>query len=789
MRGDFASIRLRRAFLFRSVPDGRNARRLLSFLPRGIRPLAPFAAAAVLVFASLTVSQPALADWTLYVDWDGPGSVTVASSDGGSFDCSAANCTATYPDAIGVTLTPHATAAFLTWDTAGPCIGGTGVCHLSHSNGPLARATAIFQYKLRLNFFPFQGSVQITASDSDPLSAKCSFSGCTYMYLGGTTLTLTALPHSNDAFTGWDGACSGTASTCDIVMSTDQTVGASFTTLTYPLQVNILGDGNPGTITSFPSGISCPPTCNASFDNGQSVTLSASANTGYTFGAWGDPPCSGSGLCIVAMNSSQSVDGLFEVKTTTKVTTKPATAKPGQAVKFTAMVKPVPAIGVNLPGSVTFKEGAKTLGRANLSSGSASLSLSNLAIGSHSISAQYSSGSIFYVNSSGAGTVKITPVFKSEARVNTFTKSAQQFPAVARLKGGYMVVWASNTQDGNGYGIYGQRYTVKDAKVGGELHISTATKGNQSMPKVAGLTAGGFVVVWQSDKQDGNTSGIYAQAFTAAGARSGSEFKVNTTSAGAQTQPAIVALTGGGFVVAWTSAGQDGRGLGVYAQLYDAHAKAIGKEFKVNTTTAGDQSAPSLAATKDGGFVAVWQSPDANGLGIFGQRYASSGKTVGKQFPVNTTPAKDQSLPSAAGLSDGSFVVVWQSNLQDKSKLGVYAQRFTSKGAKSGGEVMVNSYTPGDQGQPQVAAFSDGGFVVLWTSNLQDSFGKGVYAQVFSGTGAPFNVEFQVNTTVLKDQWQPAVAAAGGGLFMAAWTSRDQDGSLEGIYNGMFVVP
>lgn len=79
-------------------------------------------------------------------------------------------------------------------------------------------------------------------------------------------------------------------------------------------------------------------------------------------------------------------------------------------------------------------------------------------------------------------------------------------------------------------------------------------------------------------------------------------------------------------MVAWASKNQDGSGLGVYAQLYDAAGKASGTEFKVNTTTAGDQSQPAVAALTSGNFVAAWTSAnDGSGQGIYSQRVAVPG--------------------------------------------------------------------------------------------------------------------------------------------------------------------
>ena len=48
--------------------------------------------------------------------------------------------------------------------------------------------------------------------------------------------------------------------------------------------------------------------------------------------------------------------------------------------------------------------------------------------------------------------------------------------------------------------------------------LGTETDGNQTAPKVAGLTGGSFVAVWQSDAQDGSGWGIYGRSYSPAGA-------------------------------------------------------------------------------------------------------------------------------------------------------------------------------------------------------------------------------------------------------------------------------
>ena len=75
----------------------------------------------------------------------------------------------------------------------------------------------------------------------------------------------------------------------------------------FELDVTRSGDG---TVTSSPPGIDCGADCNEAFEDQTSVTLTAVAAAGYTFGAWGGA-CSGSGACIVTMDADKLVSATF----------------------------------------------------------------------------------------------------------------------------------------------------------------------------------------------------------------------------------------------------------------------------------------------------------------------------------------------------------------------------------------------------------------------------------------------------------------------------------------------
>ena len=79
---------------------------------------------------------------------------------------------------------------------------------------------------------------------------------------------------------------------------------------TFALAVTKSGTGS-GTVTSSPSGISCGSTCNASYNSGTSVTLTAAAASGSTFGSWGGA-CSGTATaCTVSMTAARNVTATF----------------------------------------------------------------------------------------------------------------------------------------------------------------------------------------------------------------------------------------------------------------------------------------------------------------------------------------------------------------------------------------------------------------------------------------------------------------------------------------------
>lgn len=318
----------------------------------------------------------------------------------------------------------------------------------------------------------------------------------------------------------------------------------------------------------------------------------------------------------------------------------------------------------------------------------------------------------------------------------------------------------------------------------GEFQINTYTPGSQDDVAISTLNDGGFVAVWESNGQDGSSNGIYGQRYAANGILVGLEFQVNTYTTSSQDNPAIAGLNDGGFVVTWESSGQDGSGEGIYGQRYDASGRPSGFEFQINTFTTSFQRDPDITALSDGGFVVTWESYEQDGSrdGVYAQRYAANNTPIGEEFRVSRSTNNNQSDPSIAVLTNGSFVVTWEFRSTTSTSGAVYGRIYSETGELLTDRFLINSYTANAQTDPSVTALKNGGFVVTWQSRDQDGSGYGVYGQRYSFNGTPLGSEFRINSRRTGDQRDPSVSALNDGGFVVIWESEDQDGSQYGVY-------
>jgi hypothetical protein len=206
--------------------------------------------------------------------------------------------------------------------------------------------------------------------------------------------------------------------------------------------------------------------------------------------------------------------------------------------------------------------------------------------------------------------------------------------------------------------------------------VNSYTTSSQYLPSVASGAGGNFVVVWQSHGQDGESGGIFGQRYDSGGVAQGDEFRVNSYTLSSQRLPSVASDASGNFVVVWQLSGLYGA-EGIFGQRYDSAGVPQGEEFQVNSGTAYP-GLPSVASDTIGNFVVVWDDPDVDSTGVFGQRYDSAGVAQGDEFQVNTFTTDRQAHASVGATGTNAFVVAWESEGQDGSEYGGSSGRTTS---------------------------------------------------------------------------------------------------------------
>ena len=172
--------------------------------------------------------------------------------------------------------------------------------------------------------------------------------------------------------------------------------------------------------------------------------------------------------------------------------------------------------------------------------------------------------------------------------------------------------------------IYARLYRSNGAAVGNEF-IANVDYSPCANPSVAAASDGSFMVAWSARDMAVFTNAwdVYARPFSSTGT-GGTMVRLNTRVGGKQYAPRLSAI-GLDFMAVWTSLPQDGSREGVYGQFVHNDGSLIGGEFRVNTTTASQQMQPAVASDGVSQFITVWTSyigsPD--GFDLFAQRYVN----------------------------------------------------------------------------------------------------------------------------------------------------------------------
>jgi Ca2+-binding RTX toxin-like protein len=229
----------------------------------------------------------------------------------------------------------------------------------------------------------------------------------------------------------------------------------------------------------------------------------------------------------------------------------------------------------------------------------------------------------------------------------------------------------------------------------------------------------------------------------------GPEALVNTTTANNQVQATSAALANGRYVVVWVDyllpgqlTGANTANADIKARIFNADGTQASGEFTVNTTTAAGQIFPSITTLTDGHFLVSWNTGAGTiiaGAGspiatAWAQEFTAAGAAVGGEFQIGT-PGVETLLPRVSALAGGGFVSVWQ---QGGANGAITAQIYNSSNVAVGSPITVDTTDVAYVDVPYVTTLANGNFVIAHGSNSHAPLNS---IHIYTAAGVPVTPE------------------------------------------------
>lgn len=376
-----------------------------------------------------------------------------------------------------------------------------------------------------------------------------------------------------------------------------------------------------------------------------------------------------------------------------------------------------------------------------------------------------------------------------EFLVNAYLPRFQGNQAVAYLSGGIVAVaWTRLQQPpvpdapASTIGISLRVFRPGGVALGDEVVVSLADLSGADFSALCPVSSERILVTWSEIvREEVFRDHIFGRYFDSNLDGLGERFVLDEPSPGTREVPTVVAAGGGRCLVIWGNPNFQDQSYGYRGQLLGPGGEFVGSNFDLLAGLRDRPGILSLAQAAPGTLALVRDQGNADGTDfeVFGSLISDIGASLSPEFRVNRFRRGIQALSDVAG-NDHGFVVVWQSEGQDGSSDGIYAQRFSPNGVRLGPEFLVNTVTFSAQRDPAVAMDAAGNFVVVWQSFVpDDAFSLWeIRGQLYRADGTPRGGEFAVNTHRPNEQTNPAVACGPNGTFTVAWESFGQTDQL-----------
>ncbi len=309
--------------------------------------------------------------------------------------------------------------------------------------------------------------------------------------------------------------------------------------------------------------------------------------------------------------------------------------------------------------------------------------------------------------------------------------------------------------------------------VGGGTPLCTAPNW-QTTPRVIPNGFGGFIVVWQDDREMGS---VFLQSVSNAGSPGWRRDGVSPCSLPSEEwDPVMIPDNEGGVIVAWIDT-RSFEECDIYTQRIRGDGSFVWQPNGVPICTAiGTQWYPSICADGEGGAIITWWDNRAGGYGLYAQRVDARGVPMWQTDGVevcgvaNFNRAFMHPVTASVADGDGGVVVVWEDNRACDFASTIYAQRLDRFGESMWpDEGIPLCDAPPGQWSPSAIPDGNQGAIVVW-HDFRNGASSHVYAQHIGAGGDLIWAESGVPVCIEEDdQFDPILASDGEGGAYFAW--------------------
>ncbi|OYU38881.1 MAG: hypothetical protein CFE33_13715 [Pseudorhodobacter sp. PARRP1] len=355
--------------------------------------------------------------------------------------------------------------------------------------------------------------------------------------------------------------------------------------------------------------------------------------------------------------------------------------------------------------------------------------------------------------------------------------NTEKLGAAITLQNGNLLL-LSESYGSNGE-VFMRQFTPDGRSLTLPVQVNTTTFGSQKDVEVTRLANGNFVVGWtdtSATAPDFSGTTVRFQMFDAAGNKVGGETTTPTVTSGDQVLSSVEALDDGRFAVVWTHRSESALRL----QIYNADGTPAGVEQTLTEAT-DVRVMGTITSYGAHGFAHALVTGNFSNTMVSVQRYSDSGNPVGGPIVLATGPGfRGVQIEE---LSDGRLAVTWT----DISETPPYnhgsvvrGQVLNPNGTLSGGVFTVSDDIFSEHRTSKITALSDGRFVVTWNTGPADEvYQHRDVMRIYNANGTPAS-----ETITVYDQQQDY---SGVRLLSGSITSISElpDGRLVFSYNAL----